>query len=119
MVVTNISGGFMNVSTQQKLKDLLAQLSITEDQFFDKTGLSASDTQIDSVENSNVMSILSIFDQLQVWFDSPSEAWHWFTQEKIRGFGALTASEVVVQNSQDGVNAVLDYIESKNLGGFE
>lgn len=50
------------------------------------------------------------------WFDSSSECFNWYKNKLISSFGGLTAAEVV---EQEGVDALNDYIISKNEGAFE
>jgi hypothetical protein len=107
----------MSVLTLQQVQNLIAEIGITEEYFCCKTGLMPP--LLKRNEAIRINSILNIFDALQIWFDSPKQAWSWFTERKISGFGDLTASEVVVQNPDEGVSAVQSYIDSKNLGGFE
>lgn len=63
--------------------------------------------------------VLPIFEQTEVWFDCPTEAWDWFVNYQISGCGNLTAAQVVKQQGGEGVIAIELYIKSKKLGGFE
>jgi hypothetical protein len=61
----------------------------------------------------------TIFILLDAWFVTPQQSWEWFTEVPIAGFGNITPAQVVLQYGESGPSMVLDYIRSKNLGGFE
>ncbi|MDT0581502.1 hypothetical protein [Brumicola blandensis] len=100
---------------------LISELGISESHFRAATGLSPQPINGDEkgFEKERFDAILSLFAMLETWFDSPKDAWEWYTEQPLIGFGNLTSSEVVIQNQDKGAFAVIEYIKSKNIGSFE
>lgn len=111
----------MKESNDTKIKTLISDLAISESTFFHYTGLPSQSLNPDKngIVRSRIEVIQSIFEMLKNWFDTPEEAWCWYTTKTLAGFGNLTPAEVVIQNPQSGAWAVIDYIKSKELNTFE
>jgi hypothetical protein len=111
----------MSTTTHNQTQALISELGISESHFRASTGLSPQPLIGDEkgFEKERFDAIHSIFAMLKEWFDSPEDAWEWYTKQTLIGFGNLTASEVVIQNQDTGALAVIEYITSKNLGSFE
>lgn len=63
--------------------------------------------------------IVAILYIVKPWFDSNAKRWSWFVNEPLLGFGDKTASEIICEQGLRGVDAVFDFITTKNLGAFE
>lgn len=111
----------MSDSQYYQVHKLIAEMGISVEQFCEHTGLSfeALNANAMGTENQRVEHVLAIFAAIDNWFGSPQEAWHWYTKQPIIGFGDFTPSQVVMQNNTAGAHAIIDYIKSKELGGFE
>lgn len=61
----------------------------------------------------------TIWPLVKNWFDSKEDAWRWYTEEQIIGFGGKTPKGIVDEHGRQGVYQVKEFIKSKSLGGFE
>lgn len=111
----------MSTKVHNQTDKLILELGISDASFFACTGLSPQNLNSDEkgVERDRFDAIHTIFSKLKTWFDSPEEAWEWYTKQPIIGFGDLTPAEIVMRNQDSGASAVMNYIKSKELGGFE
>lgn len=111
----------MNTKNHNQVEALIAELGVSEASFLAFTGLASRSLNADEkeIERNRIDTIFSIFTKLKAWFDSPEQAWEWYTKQKIIGFGNLTPAEIVMKNPDSGASAVISYIKSKELGGFE
>lgn len=109
------------MTTHNQTQALIFELGISESHFRASIGLSPQPIKGEQqgFKKERFDAILSIFAMLETWFDSPKEAWEWYTKQPLIGFGNLTSSEIVIQNQDKGASAVIKYIKSKNVGSFE
>ena len=108
----------MSQSTYNIVTKLASELNVSRDDFCTYTGLSLNTSDLVSEEN-RIAAIQSMFNMLRPWFDSAEGAWQWYTKQPITSFGDLTAAEIIIQNPESGAAVVIDFIESKEQGGFE
>ncbi|MGS0824387.1 hypothetical protein ACVBIO_01115 [Shewanella sp. 0m-8] len=73
----------------------------------------------DKASAERLSRIQSILKRIQYWFDDEHQAWEWFISKRIPSFGDLTPSEVVREFGDAGIHSLLEYIEHKEIGGFE
>ncbi len=59
-----------------------------------------------------------ILEKVNHWFETDQEALNWYNNTVIPSFG-MTASQVLKKNGIKGEKAVINYIEGKEMGGFE
>lgn len=106
---------------KRKIEVWLDELGTDEEQFCAYTELSFQELSFCANGEHQVVidGIQSIFEQLEAWFDSPKNAWHWFISQRIVSYGNFTPALVIKQYGRDGVHAVEKYIMSKELGAFE
>lgn len=111
----------MYTESQNRLKQLVIELGISEAQFLEYTGLSLNElnNKQNDIHSRLINDIGAIFIMLDAWFETSSESWEWYTEKPISGFGNKTPSQVVLNYRQTGAAKVIHYIHSKNLGGFE
>lgn len=110
----------MASATRDEIKTLIREIGIDEEQFCSYTALPAQVlNDVKHPDTKRLKETLLIFNMLEATFDSRQDAWNWFTKQPVSGFGGITPSQVVIQNREAGTSAVINYIESKILGGFE
>ena len=68
---------------------------------------------------ARLLDVGALLRRVQPWFDSELQAWAWYTGQPIGSFGNLTPSEVVKQYGEKGIDALQDYITSKEMGAYE
>lgn len=103
---------------------LISELGVTVKHFSMHTGIPAQSlTRKERLEAKSTQSkftdVRAILQRVSPWFDSHHQAWAWYIGQPIAGFGNLTPSEMVKKFGDTGVEAVNDFITSKELGGFE
>jgi hypothetical protein len=111
----------MATATELQVNELISTLKSSEEQFYTDIGIPLRSPDIDQQEmvKKRIKAICAMFLKLEDWFISPQDSWHWYTEQKIPAFGNITATELVMQEQDAGIAIVMDYIEIKNLGGFE
>ncbi|MDC8829714.1 hypothetical protein [Alteromonas gilva] len=110
----------MALSTRDKIKTLIREIGIDEEQFCSCTALPAQTLNgAKHADTKRLKETLLIFNMLETMFDTRQDAWNWYTKQPISGFGNTTPSQVVIENRETGASEVINYIESKRLGGFE
>ncbi len=53
------------------------------------------------------------------WFSCNLETWNWFINEPLIPFGNLTPSAVINEYGEDGIEALIEFIFAKEMGGFD
>ncbi|GGW87257.1 hypothetical protein [Alteromonas halophila] len=106
----------MKTSSQKQAQKLANQLGISLQEFCAQIGVSSSKENLDS---ETVSAVITIMDEVNPWFESLLDAWVWFTSSRIKGFGDMSPSEVFRQRGKAGADSILEYVASKNMGGFE
>lgn len=111
----------MKFEEVNKLQEFLDDLGITPEHFAHYTGITLSTTMRSSESSVSQLgdSIIGIIHSVSPWFDSDYKSWTWFISEPIISFGNKTPAQIVKERGHIGVDAVRDYIASKNLGAFE
>ena len=104
--------------TKIQLKALTESFRITEDDVYTAVGLTPSDIGSD-VADERVEALFKVCGGVRVWFDKPAETWQWFTSQTISGFGGRTPAAMIRDYDAKGGDALMQFIESKQLGGFE
>ena len=110
----------MAISIRDEIKTIIREIGIEEEQFCLYTALPAQALNDSKhADTKRLKETLVIFNMLEAMFDSRQDAWNWYTKQPIKGFENITSSQVVIQNRESGSSAVINYIKSKRLGGFE
>tara|TARA_R110002012_G_scaffold311541_1_gene521109 strand:- start:1008 stop:1340 length:333 start_codon:yes stop_codon:yes gene_type:complete len=110
----------MASATSDELKALIREIGIDEELFCSYTALPAQAlNDAKHADTKQLKETLLIFKMLEAMFNSRQDAWNWYTKQPIIGFGNTTSSQVMIHNREAGASAVINYIESKILGGFE
>lgn len=68
---------------------------------------------------TRLIEIHALLRRVRPWFSSDQAAWAWYIGEPLTSLGRLTPSEVVKQYKDAGIEALNDYVTSKEMGGFE
>lgn len=104
----------------KKIENLIADLGVTPEHFSHYAGIPVESLMNISDKNaqSRCNDIFAILSKVRPWFDSSFEGWSWYISQPIPSFGNITAAEVVKKYAR-GVEAVNDYIVTKEFGGFE
>lgn len=105
-------------------KAIIDDLGITLKHFSSHTGiptqsLTRKDRLAAKVTLSKLADVKAILQRVTPWFESEHQAWAWYIGQPITGLGNLTPSETIRKYGDKGVEAVNNYITSKELGGFE
>jgi hypothetical protein len=111
----------MQTESQNQLKQLITDIGVSESQFLAHTGLSVNEliNEGSGIDGHRIKAVQTIFLMLEAWFESPQQAWQWYTEKRIFGFGDFTPAQVVIQHQVSGASLIIDYINSKNLECFE
>ncbi|MCW8090565.1 hypothetical protein [Alteromonas sp. ASW11-130] len=110
----------MASSIRDEIKTIIREIGIDEEQFCLYTALPAQAlNDAKHADTKRLKEILLIVNMLEAMSDSRRDAWNWYTKQTIRGGGNITSSQVVIENRESGASAVINYIKSKKLGGFE
>jgi len=67
----------------------------------------------------DIKRIKRLLKKLENRFENKHQIWEWFTSEKIPALGEITPSDVIKKFNGKGIDTLLEYIEHKELGGFE
>ena len=108
----------LNSETKTQLRALTESLAITEDDVCASVGLTPSDIG-DGVADKRVAALFKVCGRAQAWFDTPTEMWHWFTTQSLVGFGGKTPADIIRDYDGQEGDALMQFIESKQLGGIE
>jgi len=105
-------------------KDYANQLGVTLTHFARYVGLSEQslsrkDRMAKPSVQSRLLDVQSILTRVGAWFDTPQQAWAWYTGKPIASFDNLTPAELVKIYGEKGITAIQDYISAKELGGYE
>ncbi len=68
---------------------------------------------------TRMIEVHALLRRVRPWFHSNLAAWAWYIGEPLPSFGNLTPSEIIKQYHEKGIEALNDYITSKEMGGFE
>lgn len=111
----------VNSKTQAQIRELIGSLGISAEAFCICIGVETSDLKGDIGDTTarRLQTVNEIFDGVGDWFDSPTEVWEWFTSQPLIGFNGKTPAEVVRLSGVEGMEALKQFVKSKELGGFE
>lgn len=111
----------MNSETQTKIRERIASLEISAEAFCISIGAETSDLKgdVDDFTARRLQAVNEMFDIVGTWFDTPTEVWGWFTSQPLIGFNDKTPAEVVRLDGDEGMEALKQFVKSKELGGFE
>lgn len=111
----------MKFEEPNKLQAFLDDLGVTPEHFAHYTGITLSTTMRSSESSVSQLgnSIIGIIHSVRPWFDSDFQSWAWYISEPIISLGNKTPAQIVKELGPAGVDAIRDYIASKNLGAFE
>ncbi|GFD88784.1 hypothetical protein KUL152_10100 [Tenacibaculum sp. KUL152] len=111
----------MNNQYRKQIQEIISDSDISEAEFFSATGLSTNALQnnIDDAMVKRLQAVLAIFTKVTNWFNSPVERWKWFTTSTILGFSNKTPAQIIREDDAQSVDALLLFVKSKELGGFE
>jgi hypothetical protein len=86
----------MNTKPHNRVESLISELGVSEANFLEFTGLSPHTLDADEEDfgSNRIDTIFLLFTKLKAWFDSPKQAWEWYTKQKLIGLGNLTPAEV-------------------------
>ena len=96
-------------------------LNIDDEVFCAYTGVSLNDLSgsVDEAATVRLRAVIEVFERVEPWFDSSTEAWSWFTSKPLVGFGSKVPADVIREYGAQGVESLMQFVKSKDLGGFE
>ena len=111
----------MDNQYRKQIQVIISDSGISEAEFFSATGLSANALQnnTDDAMVKRLQAVLAIFTKVTSWFNSPVERWKWFTTTSVSGFADKTPAQIICEGDERSVEALLLFVESKELRGFE
>lgn len=111
----------VNSDTQNQIRELIDSLEISAEAFCISIGAETSvlNGDIDDITARHLQAVNEIFDSVGTWFDTPIETWEWLTSQPMIGFNGKTPAEVVRLGGVEGIEALKQFVKSKELGGFE
>lgn len=108
----------LNADTKIQLQALNETLGISEEDVYAAVGLNPRDIN-GEVADERLTALLTLCNNVRPWFDSPADAWRWFTSQPLSGFGGKTPAAIICDDGAVGGRALMLFIESKQLGGFD
>ncbi|MFQ3250594.1 MAG: hypothetical protein ACI9O6_002433 [Glaciecola sp.] len=74
---------------------------------------------IDDDERTLLIHTFDIIAGVMHWFDCDYQCWIWYLSKPLTSFNNQTAVDIVRDHGERGVEALDNFITSKNLGRFE
>ncbi len=79
----------------------------------------SQDSKSLELTHTRLLDIHKLLCRVRPWFNSDLATWEWFIGESLVPFGGLTPSEVVKSHHDKGVEALNEWVDSRELGGFQ
>lgn len=108
----------LNADTKTQLQALTESLGIIEDDVYASVGLSPCDIEGDAA-GERLSALFTVCDSVRPWFDTHADVWQWFTSQQLTGLGGKTPAALIRDDDARGGKALMQSIESKQLGGFD
>lgn len=108
----------LSTDTKIQLQAFTESLGISEDDVYASVDLTPRDIESD-VAAERLSALLTVCDSVRPWCDSSADVWRWFTSQSLTGFGGITPAALIRDDNARGGQALIQFIESKQLGGFD
>ncbi len=69
--------------------------------------------------HTRLLDIHKLLFRVRPWFNSDQATWEWFIGESLVPFGGLSPSEVINSHHDKGVEALNEWVDGRQLGGFQ
>ncbi|MFD1385042.1 hypothetical protein ACFQ45_16940 [Rhodanobacter aciditrophus] len=81
--------------------------------------LKSLDSKSLELTHTRLLDIHKLLCRVRPWFNSDKATWEWFINEPLAPFNGLTPSDVVKSYHNGGIEALHEWVDGRELGGFQ